>query len=62
MANQGVGTLKHAIEIARAAHYGQVDKANEPYILHPMRVMNQMQSRDEKITGILHDVVEKNPE
>ncbi len=62
VAKRGIGTLKHAIEIASAAHRGQVDKANEPYIIHPMRVMNQMQSRDEKITGILHDVVEKNPE
>ncbi len=62
MTNEDAGTLKHAIEIASAAHRGQVDKANEPYILHPMRVMDQVESTDEKITAILHDVVEKNPE
>lgn len=31
--------LNKAIQIAAAAHAGQVDKAGEPYILHPLRVM-----------------------
>jgi (p)ppGpp synthase/HD superfamily hydrolase len=53
------GSLEHAIEIAIEAHRGQVDKANEPYILHSMRVMEQVESMDEKIVAILHDVVEK---
>ena len=53
-------SLKHAIEIASAAHRGQVNKANEPYILHAMRVMDRVDSTDEKIVAILHDVVEKN--
>jgi hypothetical protein len=53
-------SLKRAIEIATEAHRGQVDKANEPYILHSLRVMNQVDSPDENIIGILHDVVEKN--
>ena len=52
-------SLKRAIEIATEAHRGQVDKANEPYILHSRRVMDQVDSIDEKIVGILHDVVEK---
>lgn len=54
------GTLNRAIEIATEAHRGQVDKANEPYILHSMRVMDHVDSLDEKIVGILHDVIEKN--
>jgi (p)ppGpp synthase/HD superfamily hydrolase len=54
-------SLKRAIEIATEAHRGQVDKANEPYIKHARRVMDQVGSIDEKIVGILHDVVEKNP-
>ena len=54
------GSLKRAIEIATEAHRGQVDKANEPYILHSMRVMDQVDTVNEKIVGILHDVVEKN--
>lgn len=53
-------SLKHAIEIASVAHRGQVNKANEPYILHPMRVMDRVDFTDEKIVAILHDVVEKN--
>ena len=55
------GSLEHAIEIASEAHRGQLNKANEPYILHSMRVMDRVKSIDEKIVAILHDVVEKNP-
>jgi (p)ppGpp synthase/HD superfamily hydrolase len=55
-------SLKRAIEIATEAHRDQVDKTNEPYILHSRRVMDQVDSVDEKIVGILHDVVEKNPQ
>ena len=56
------GSLKHAIEIASKAHRGQINKANEPYIRHPLRVMDQVDSTDEKIVAVLHDVVEKNPQ
>ena len=55
------GSLEHAIDIATEAHRDQVDKAGEPYLLHPMRVMKNMVSDDEKIVAALHDVVEKNP-
>jgi (p)ppGpp synthase/HD superfamily hydrolase len=55
------GSLEHAIHIATEAHRDQLDKAGEPYILHPMRVMEDMISDDEKIVAVLHDVVEKNP-
>jgi GTP diphosphokinase / guanosine-3',5'-bis(diphosphate) 3'-diphosphatase len=44
--------VQHAIEIASVAHRGQVNKANEPYILHPMRVMDRVDSTDEKIVAI----------
>ena len=54
------GSLKRAIEIATEARRGQVDKANEPYILHSKRVMDQVDTLNEKIVGVLHDVVEKN--
>ena len=50
--------LDRAKEIARTAHEGQVDKAGKPYIEHPMRVMNMGKSMEERIAGILHDVVE----
>ena len=53
-----MGTLERAIEIARQAHSGQLDKAGSDYISHPLRVMEMGQSMDEKIVGVLHDVVE----
>jgi len=52
------GSLEHAIDIATEAHRDQVDKAGEPYLLHPMRVMKNMVS---DYDAALHDVVEKNP-
>lgn len=53
-----MSSLERAIEIAAAAHGGQVDKGGEPYILHPLRVMFRMQTAEERITAVLHDVVE----
>lgn len=53
-----VSTLERAIEIAAAAHAGQVDKAGEPYILHPLRVMLRVKTEHERMAAVLHDVVE----
>jgi len=53
-----VPTLERAIGIACEAHVGQVDKAGEPYILHPLRLMVRMTTEAERITAVLHDVVE----
>jgi (p)ppGpp synthase/HD superfamily hydrolase len=50
--------LNDAIKFAVDAHTGQIDKAGEPYILHPLRVMLAMGTNDERITAVLHDVVE----
>lgn len=50
--------LEIAIEIALQAHKGQVDKAGMPYILHPLRIMNNVTLLEEKIVAVLHDVVE----
>jgi (p)ppGpp synthase/HD superfamily hydrolase len=65
--------LNRAIELARKAHEGQFDKAGarysalhrrsllalrQPYIGHPIRVMNSLATIDEKIVGVLHDAVE----
>lgn len=50
--------LQKAIEIATQAHHGQVDKTGVAYIEHPLRVMAAGITLDEKIVGILHDVVE----
>lgn len=50
--------LDAAINIANRAHAGQKDKAGQPYILHPLRVMFAMESRVEQIVAVMHDVVE----
>ena len=50
--------LDRAIELAKQHHEGQTDKAGKPYIEHPLRVMNQVESEEEKIVAVLHDIVE----
>ena len=51
-------TLERAIVIAAEAHAGQRDKAGDPYILHPLRVMLAVTAPEERIVAVLHDVVE----
>ncbi len=50
--------LAKAIKIALAAHEGQTDKSGMPYSGHVMRVMQAGRTIDEKIVGVLHDIVE----
>lgn len=50
--------LEKAIEIAVKAHKGQRDKNGRAYIGHLLRVMHAGATEDEKICGILHDLVE----
>lgn len=56
-----MSTLERAIEIAAAAHAGQIDKAGHPYILHPLRVMLRVSTEHERMSAVLHDVVEDTP-
>lgn len=53
-----MSTLERAIQIATEAHKGQLDKAGRDYIGHPLRVMEMGKTEDEKIVGVLHDVIE----
>ena len=53
-----MSTLQRAIEIATEAHQGQLDKAGRDYIGHPLRVMEMGKTENEKIVGVLHDVIE----
>lgn len=53
-----MSTLERAISIAAGAHEGQVDKAGAPYVLHPLRVMLNVSTLEERIVAVLHDVVE----
>ena len=56
-----MSTLQRAIEIATEAHKGQFDKSGKDYIEHPLRVMEMGKTEEEKIVGVLHDVVEDTP-
>jgi (p)ppGpp synthase/HD superfamily hydrolase len=51
-------TLDEAIQFARRAHEGQLDKSGRPYIGHPLRVMGALRGEHERMTAVLHDVVE----
>lgn len=53
-----MATLERAIELAARAHAGQRDKGDQPYILHPLRVMAAMTTDAERIAAVLHDIVE----
>ncbi len=47
-----------AMKIATSAHFGQVDKAGQPYIDHPVRIASMVDGTDAKVVALLHDVVE----
>ena len=49
---------KKAMNIAYDAHHGQYDKGGVPYIFHPIHLAEQMDTEDECIVALLHDVVE----
>ena len=53
--------LENAIGIAVRAHAGKKDKAGQPYILHPLRVMLSLDTVEERIVAVLHDVLEDGP-
>ncbi len=53
--------LEKAIQLEVKYHSGQVDKADQPYILHPIRAMLRVTSPKARIAAILHDVVEDTP-
>jgi len=51
----------HAVEVATKAHEGQTRWNGEPYITHPITVSNAFDLKTqprEKITAVLHDVLE----
>ncbi|MCZ7544958.1 MAG: GTP pyrophosphokinase [Anaerolineae bacterium] len=51
-------SLEDAIQLALDAHRGQKDRAGQPYVLHPLRVMMRMDDEEARMAAILHDVVE----
>ena len=53
-----MATLEHALVLAATHHAGQEDKAGQPYILHPIRMMLAVKTDEERIAAVLHDTVE----
>ena len=54
-------TLEKTIIYAVNAHRGQTDKAGRPYILHPLRVLNNLgldAPLETQMAALLHDAVE----
>ena len=49
---------RKAMIIAYNAHKNQVDKSGVPYIYHPIHVAEQMDTEEECVVAVLHDVVE----
>ena len=56
--NSELNQIERAVAIALDAHTAQTDKADETYLLHPLRVMQSCESEDAKVAALLHDVVE----
>lgn len=50
--------LEKAVSVALEAHKDATTRSGRPYILHPLHLMLQMDSEEEMITAVLHDVVE----
>jgi len=52
--------LEEAITVACIYHMGQLDKAGQPYILHPLAVMldPSLTTDKERTIAVLHDVLE----
>jgi len=54
-------TVNETIEFIQRAHAGQVDKAGEPFWLHPLSVMHRLgpdASDEARQVALLHDVIE----
>lgn len=47
-----------ALRLCYEYHKGQKDKAGAPYFLHPISVALKVTTESEKITALLHDIIE----
>jgi (p)ppGpp synthase/HD superfamily hydrolase len=53
-----MANLQRALEITIEAHKHQTQKDGTPYALHPIRLSLSLESEEQKIVALLHDVVE----
>lgn len=50
--------VEWAVKLATELHAGQIDRAGQPYILHPLRVGAMGLTPQTQIVGFMHDTVE----
>lgn len=53
-----MSTIEKAIALAAKKHMGQVDKAGQAYIFHPLRLMFKVKTSEQQIVAVLHDILE----
>jgi len=53
-----MANLQRALEIAVESHKNQKQKDGSPYALHPIRLSLTLETEEQKIVALLHDVVE----
>ena len=58
MGSDDIKLLEKAIELAKTHHAGVFDKGGHPYIEHPLRLMENMDTNIEKMVAVMHDLVE----
>ena len=49
---------KKAMQICFEAHRDLTDKGGMPYVFHPFHLAEQMETEDETVAALLHDVAE----
>jgi len=53
-----LGNIDQTIKISTNARAGQFDKAGQPHVLNPFRLMFKFESDEEMIITVLNDIVE----
>lgn len=53
-----MANIQRALEITVEAHKNQTQKDGTPYALHPIKLSLSLESEEQKIVALLHDVVE----
>lgn len=52
------GKTKKAIKLMFDKQKNEIDKGGMPYVFHPFHLAEQMESEDEVVVALLHDIIE----
>lgn len=52
------GKTKKAIKLMFDKQKNEIDKGGMPYVFHPFHLAEQMETEDEVVVALLHDIVE----